>query len=111
MPTTIFIDADVVLADGRTVSYAELGDPAGAPVIYLHGTPSSRLDLVFKDAELRVRGLRVVGVDRPGYGRSTIRSGMSLVDCAADVGEVAAALGFDRFGVLGISGGGPYAAA
>ncbi|MEA3054611.1 MAG: hypothetical protein QOD30_43 [Actinomycetota bacterium] len=111
MPTTTFVDVDVVLPDGRSVSCAELGDQAGAPVIYLHGTPSSRLDLVFKDAALRRRGLRVVSIDRPGYGRSTIAPGLTLVDCARDVGAVATVLGFDRFGVLGISGGGPYAAA
>ena len=31
----------VRLADGRRIDYLELGDPAGVPAIYLHGTPSS----------------------------------------------------------------------
>lgn len=31
------------LPDGRTLSYADYGDPQGTPLIGLHGTPGSRL--------------------------------------------------------------------
>jgi pimeloyl-ACP methyl ester carboxylesterase len=33
----------VALDDGRTVAYAEWGDPSGRPLFSLHGTPG-RLD-------------------------------------------------------------------
>src|SRR5687767_7492450 len=33
----------VALGGGRTLALDDVGDPAGAPVLYLHGTPDSRL--------------------------------------------------------------------
>ena len=33
----------LTLPDGRTLAYDDVGDPAGTPVVYLHGTPDSRL--------------------------------------------------------------------
>lgn len=49
--------------------------------------------------------------DRPGYGRSDFHPGQRLLDWASDVRELADAVGLDRFAVVGVSGGGPYAAA
>ncbi len=37
------------LADGRELGYAELGRPDGEPLIWFHGTPSSRLEVVWLD--------------------------------------------------------------
>jgi pimeloyl-ACP methyl ester carboxylesterase len=53
----------------------------------------------------------LIAVDRPGMGLSDFQPHRTIVDWPADVVQVAAALGLDRFAVLGISGGGPYAAA
>ena len=50
-------------------------------------------------------GLRVVVYDRPGYGASTGKSGRSTVESAADVAAVADHLGFERFALVGLSGG------
>jgi pimeloyl-ACP methyl ester carboxylesterase len=36
-------DGVVTLADGRTMGVAEWGVPEGQPVVFLHGTPNSRL--------------------------------------------------------------------
>jgi pimeloyl-ACP methyl ester carboxylesterase len=44
-------------------------------------------------------------------GLSDFQPHRTFVDWPDDVVQVAAALGLDRFAVLGISGGGPYAAA
>ena len=54
--------------------------------------------------------MRLIAIDRPGMGLSSFQPGRALVDWPDDVVEVAASLGLDRFAVLGISGGGPYAA-
>jgi pimeloyl-ACP methyl ester carboxylesterase len=50
-------------------------------------------------------------VDRPGFGGSDLVPGRSLSDFAADVRELADALGLERFSILGVSAGAPYALA
>ena len=59
-------------------------------------------------ADAAERGLRLIGYDRPGYGRSTPCPGYSIADCAGDVRAICAALEIDRLAMWGISGGGPY---
>jgi pimeloyl-ACP methyl ester carboxylesterase len=56
-------------------------------------------------------GVRLIAFDRPGYGKSDRKPGRRVADGAADVSEIADALGVDRFAVLGRSGGGPHALA
>ena len=96
----------VTTPDGRTLAYAEYGDPACPPLFLFHGTPGSRLD---HDAYDRPSTARIICIDRPGYGQSTRWPERRLVDWPADVLTVADALGIDQFSVMGISGGGPYA--
>ena len=99
------------LAEGRALSYAEFGDPAGAPVVLAHGFPGSRLDAqVVHDAAARAQ-VRLVCADRPGFGASDLSPTRSLADWPADVAALADAVGLDRFAVLGFSAGGPYALA
>jgi pimeloyl-ACP methyl ester carboxylesterase len=96
------------LPDGRTLCFAEWGDPDGFPIISLHGTPGSRLNR-HPDPEQYVRaGARVITYDRPGYGGSTRRPGRSVVDGVVDVEALADHLGLDRFAATGGSGGGPH---
>lgn len=49
--------------------------------------------------------------DRPGYGRSDPQPGRTVASAAVDVEDLADALGFARFAVIGVSGGGPHALA
>lgn len=102
------VDA-VVTATGRTLKVAEWGEPAGRPVFFLHGTPSSRLERCLHPAALA--GVRLVTYDRPGYGESDPNPGRTVADVAADVATIADALGLGRFAVYGASGGGPHALA
>ena len=99
------------LADGRTIGYAEYGDPDGLPVIALHGTPGSRFMFALTDEGARAGGLRVIAPERPGYGLSDFHRSETLADTASDVEELADALGLDRFAMIGVSGGGPQAVA
>ena len=103
----------IKLKDGRTLGYAEYGAPEGKPVFYFHGFPSSRLDwpLFDTDAIAARLGARIIAADRPGTGLSDFKRGRKILDWPDDVIELADALQLDRFAVLGISGGGPYAAA
>ena len=56
-------------------------------------------------------GLRIIAPERPGFGLSTFQHNRTLADWASDITEFANHLGLKHFGVAGISGGGPYAAA
>jgi pimeloyl-ACP methyl ester carboxylesterase len=103
--------ARITLADGRTLSYLDGGDPDGVPVVGLHGTPGCRLNRVADDSLYARAGVRYVTTDRAGYGQSSRHHGRSVADEAADVGALADALGWARFSVLGGSGGGPHALA
>jgi pimeloyl-ACP methyl ester carboxylesterase len=101
-------DMEFALPDGRIVGWAEYGDPTGAPVVYLHGTPGSRLS--HPDDEALV-GVRLITMDRPGYGRSTPVRLPTLLGVADEVGALMTSLDIERFGVIGFSGGAPYAVA
>lgn len=94
----------------RSVRIRDAGDPKGAPVIYFHGTPGSRLDVSFGE-ELAMRmGVRIISFDRPGYGRSD-PAPFSLSRIARDAEAIANGVGVGRFAALGWSGGGPFALA
>lgn len=107
------LEQTVQLADGRRLGYAEVGDPAGAPLMYFHGCPGSRLDFTPEryDVALRAAGVRWIGVDRPGYGVSDPKPGRGEGDWAMDVSALADSLRLDEFAVLGYSRGGRHALA
>ncbi len=96
---------------GRRLAWSEYGDPDGRPMVALHGSPSSRLEWSWADEVGRARHLRVIAPDRPGHGRSDPLPGFTLLGRSDDVAALADHLGIDSFGVIGHSGGGPYALA
>lgn len=98
------------LRDGRTLAHATVGEPSGVPVFAIHGTPGCRDPATWADAAAAT-GARVILPDRPGYGLSDFHPSQRLLDWPSDVRDLADALGLDRFAVVGLSGGGPYAAA
>jgi pimeloyl-ACP methyl ester carboxylesterase len=98
-------------SDGRTLAFFERGAADGMPVLVCHGTPGSRLTR-HPDPEMYERhGVRMVAYDRPGYGRSDPHLGRSVSDAASDIAAIADELGFERFAVVGGSGGAPHALA
>jgi len=101
----------VRLADGRRIGYAEYGDPQGASVLAIHGTPGSRFMFALTDKASRDRGLRIFAPERPGYGLSDFRRKDGLAQAADDLRWFADAVGLRRFALIGVSGGGPYAVA
>lgn len=98
----------ITLTSGRKLAYAEYGDPKGVPMFYFHGWPSSRLQGELMDKLGKERGIRVIAPDRPGIGLSEFQPNRQLLDWPPVVAELAAHLGWERFHVLGVSGGGPY---
>jgi len=80
-------------------------------VVYLHGTPGSRVGPFPLVRVLYELGVRLISFDRPGYGGSDRWPGRRVADVAQDVAAIADELGLDTFAVVGRSGGGPHALA
>ena len=95
------------LPDGRRLAFAEYGPHDGAPCIVLSGMPGSRVApaWAFPEGLLAERGVRLLGIDRPGYGRSDPNPSTTALGVADDVGVLCATVGLDRVAVLGISVG------
>jgi pimeloyl-ACP methyl ester carboxylesterase len=104
-------ELDISLRDGRRLHVYDEGDPNGVAVITHHGTPSSGRLYPAAVEDARVRGIRLIGYDRPGYGGSSAQPGRSVGDAATDVAELLDALDVGRFASTGHSGGGPHSLA
>lgn len=97
----------ITLGDGRTISYAEYGNPRGQIVFFFHGIPGSRLFRPPDEVTTRL-GVRLICTDRPGSGLSAYYPGRRILDWPADVSVLADSLGVQTFHAVGHSGGGPY---
>jgi pimeloyl-ACP methyl ester carboxylesterase len=107
------IEGILDLADGRKLAYFEWGPSDAPPVVYCHGFPTNRreLEVIQPALERNAVPSRVVVLNRPGYGLSTVQRKRTILDWPSDVVEAADQLGIGRFAVLGVSGGSPYALA
>src|SRR4051812_16823385 len=78
-------EAQVQLPDGRTLSYAVLGDAdAERTLVVLDGPGSRGLARAAADAATAA-GIRLIAPDRPGFMGSTPKPGRTFADVAADV--------------------------
>ena len=102
-------DQTLTLSDGRTLAFAEYGPSSGTQVFFLHGYPSSRLEPFGLEPQAEKRNLRLIAPDRPGYGLSSPQPGRTIPNYNSDLKALVEHLQVDSFGVLGHSGGGPYA--
>jgi pimeloyl-ACP methyl ester carboxylesterase len=106
-------ETQVLAPDGRVLRAYDTGPAsAGAPaVVWHHGSPhTGRPVAPLLDAAMAA-GVRLVTYARPAYGGSTPEPGRTVASAADDVRAIAEALGVERFGVMGASGGGPHALA
>lgn len=101
----------ITTSDGRTVGFADYGTSEQTAVLWCHGGPGSRLEPSFLADSAACAGIRFIGIDRPGYGRSTPQPGRTIGGWVPDAVAVADHLGIDRFATLGASTGGAYALA
>ena len=99
------------LADSRTVGFADYGSRAATAVLWRHGGPGSRAEPAHLAPQAGRAGLRIVGIDRPGYGLSTPQAGRTIAGRAPDALAVADHLGIGQFVAVGASTGGAFALA
>ncbi|KAL9634785.1 MAG: hypothetical protein Q9164_003876 [Protoblastenia rupestris] len=101
-----------LLPSGRSLGYALYGahppSIVTTTVFYFHGTPGSRLEGAVWHAATLARSVRLIAIDRPGFGLSSSQENRTLMHWPDDVLALADHLGIDTFRVLGTSGGGPY---
>jgi pimeloyl-ACP methyl ester carboxylesterase len=99
------------LPDGRLLGFGEYGRTNGKPLLYFHGFPSSRIEPEPFDDLARKKGIRVLSLERPGFGLSSPQPRRTIMDWPRDVTAFADGMGLDKFAIMGLSGGGPYALA
>ena len=99
----------LTVSNGSTVALSEYGDPRGVPIFFCHGWPSSRTMAELADEAARDLGARIISADRPGIRDSQFQADRRLTDWPPLLNEIADRLTIDRFRILAISGGAPYA--
>jgi pimeloyl-ACP methyl ester carboxylesterase len=104
-------ERQIKLPDGRELCVGSYGPGDGQPVIAFHGTPGSHRMWRCGIEAAQTHNFRLIAADRPAYGGSTAHPGRTLSTAMADLAHVVAAYRLDRFGLLGVSGGTPFACA
>lgn len=104
------------LKDDRKLSYAVYGPAGGTPVLYFHGTPSSRKEILLLNAYnvdvdklLAESNIRLIAPDRGAL--TTYHPHRTFLSFAEDAMELLRHFGVEQCPVLCWSGGGPYALA
>lgn len=92
--------------NGRRIAYYQFGAKDGAPIFFCHGTGSHIHVILLHKAAERL-GYKIIVPDRPGIGLSDFQPHRKILDGADDIAALADHLGLEKFGVMGISGGGP----
>jgi pimeloyl-ACP methyl ester carboxylesterase len=100
----------VMLDGGRQLAWAEWGASDGSPVLFFSGAAMGG-DLGFGSRAVDRLGVRLIGVERPGIGRSDPDPGRTLVTWVEDVRALADQLQVAAVGIVGFSQGAPFALA
>ena len=111
-PVTFVAFDHVRLAGGIRLHLASAGPADGPLVVLLHGFPEFWYGWRHQIAALTEAGLRVVAPDQRGYNLSDKPAGIAayrLDALADDVADLAAALGRERFAIVGHDWGGVVA--
>jgi pimeloyl-ACP methyl ester carboxylesterase len=99
------------IPDGRLLAFTQYGDLEGQPIFIFHGWPGARLQGALAENSATRLGIRIISPDRPGFGLSGFQPNRQILDWPSDVLFIAEHLQLDKFGVIGLSGGAPYALA
>lgn len=87
----------------------EFGPRDGTPLLFFHGFPGSHRQSAILDEWVSEFRLRVLSIDRPGYGFSLPMKEPSLLEMMKRLETELDHRKIDKFFVLGVSGGNPSA--
>jgi pimeloyl-ACP methyl ester carboxylesterase len=93
--------------DRNFLSYTDVGNPNGFPLLVQHGLIASIED-VYLFERLIHSWRRVISIARPGYGASTPYEMRSYAEWGEIVAPLLKELELDQFDILGMSSGAPY---
>ena len=98
------------LPDGRHLRAALFGS-GDVPFLFFHGLGGSRLSpgWMFPASQLQQVGVRLIAMDRPGFGLSSVGQSPGFARYSDDAAALADQLGIGQFGVLGVSMGAAFA--
>jgi pimeloyl-ACP methyl ester carboxylesterase len=102
---------EYVLAGERRVEYCLYNRGGNRRAIFQYGTPGTRWLSPRQIGAARSAGFELLVIDRPGYGRTSLRPDRRIADVVDDTRAVLEVVGWDRFAVWGGSGGAPHALA
>ncbi|GAA3030157.1 alpha/beta hydrolase [Gordonia defluvii] len=106
------LEGSVAVGDRRRLGFAQFGKLTARPYFWLHGTPGARRQIPPEARQLAVdHEMCIIGLDRPGVGSSTPYRYANVLEFTSDLLTLANALDIEDFGVIGLSGGGPYSLA
>ena len=97
------------LPDGRNLAYRDYGDPAGKAMLFFHEGLGSSLMVPAAEPLARELGLRIVAVERPGFGQSDPHPDYSFDGVAEDVVALCDALGLNDVRLCAVLSGAPSA--
>ena len=106
-PVEPYRDAFMEVSDLHTIHYEECGNPDGKPVLFVHGGPGGGIETIYRQY-FNPQKYRVILVDQRGSGKSTPHAELeenTTQNLIADMEEVRAAAGVDRWLVFGGSWG------
>lgn len=103
------LEGTVAVRGDRRLSFAEYGSRRGPAIVWMHGTPGARRQIPLEARDYaEERGIRIIGIDRPGIGSSTPHLYPNVLDWTADLEILMDTLAVDTTRLIGLSGGGPY---
>ncbi|MBI1196887.1 MAG: alpha/beta fold hydrolase [Phenylobacterium sp.] len=99
------------LGDGRRLAYREYGHPDGRVLMTFHDGLGSSLFPQSVDGTSHALGLRVIALERPGFGGSDPHRGFGFASVGRDACDLLEGLGVDRAVFAGQMSGAPFAMA
>lgn len=97
-----------------SIRFIDTGPADGSALVFFGGLATSAGACLLTEFARTTRerlGLRLICVERNGFGETPFDPNRGVSDVVSDVLAVLGLLGVERFGIVAISGGGPFAAA